>query len=102
MLIFDEVICGFGRLGATFAAAAFDVIPDIMTMAKALTNASQPMGAVAVNSRVFDSIENAAPNGSVEFFHGYTYSAHPAACAAGIAPLAIFEKEDLIQRSADV
>ena len=102
LLIFDEVICGFGRLGATFAADAFDVIPDIMTMAKALTNASQPMGAVAVNSRVFDSIESAAPNGSVEFFHGYTYSAHPAACAAGIATLDIFEKEGLIQRSADL
>ena len=102
LLIFDEVICGFGRLGTTFASDAFDVIPDIMTMAKALTNASQPMGAVAVSGGVFDSIVDAAPNGSVEFFHGYTYSAHPAACAAGIATLDIFEKEALIKRSADL
>ena len=82
LLIFDEVICGFGRLGAPFAAQAFGVTPDVMTMAKALTNAAQPMGAVAVSDKVHATIIDAAPDNAVEFFHGYTYSAHPAACAA--------------------
>jgi len=102
LLIFDEVICGFGRLGAPFAAQAFGVTPDIMTMAKALTNAAQPMGAVAVSEQVHAAIMDAAPTNSVEFFHGYTYSAHPAACAAGIATMDIFDREDLIKRAAEL
>jgi beta-alanine--pyruvate transaminase len=102
LLIFDEVICGFGRLGTPFAADAFGVIPDIMTMAKALTNAAQPMGAVAVSNEIHEAITESAPNGTVELFHGYTYSAHPAACAAGIATLDIFEKENLIERAANL
>ena len=99
LLIFDEVICGFGRLGAPFGAQAFGVIPDVMTMAKALTNAAQPMGAVAVSHKVHSTILEAAPDGAVEFFHGYTYSAHPAACAAGLATMDLFEKEDLVARA---
>ena len=102
LLIFDEVICGFGRLGAPFAAQAFGVTPDVMTMAKALTNAAQPMGAVAVSGRVHSTIIEAAPDNAVEFPHGYTYSAHPAACAAGLATLDIFENEKLVERAADL
>jgi len=100
LLIFDEVICGFGRTGKPFASDSFGVLPDIMTMAKALTNAAQPMGAVAVNNKVHDAIMNAAPGKSIELFHGYTYSAHPAACAAGLATLDIYEKEKLFDKAA--
>lgn len=100
LLVFDEVICGFGRLGVPFAAQAFGVTPDIMTMAKALTNGAQPMGAVAVSDAVYDTIVNASPEGAVEFFHGYTYSGHPAACAAGLATLDIYERENLFERAA--
>ncbi|MFZ0487992.1 MAG: aminotransferase class III-fold pyridoxal phosphate-dependent enzyme [Arenicellales bacterium] len=100
LLIFDEVICGFGRTGKPFASDSFGVVPDIMTMAKALTNAAQPMGAVAVNNKVHDAIMNAAPGKSIELFHGYTYSAHPAACAAGLATLDIYEKEKLFEKAA--
>ena len=83
LLVFDEVICGFGRTGQPFASQSFGVLPDIMTLAKALTNAAQPMGAIVVNRDVYDTIINAAPEKSIELFHGYTYSGHPAACAAG-------------------
>jgi len=102
LLIFDEVICGFGRLGTPFASQAFGVTPDIMTMAKALTNAAQPMGAVAVSDMVYDAIMDSSADGAIEFFHGYTYSAHPGACAAGIATMDIFEKENLIGRAAEL
>ena len=102
LLVFDEVICGFGRTGAPFGAQSFDVKPDIMTMAKALTNGAQPMGAVAVDEAVYDTIVNAAADGAVEFFHGYTYSGHPAACAAGIATLEIYEKENVFARAAEL
>ncbi|MDZ7842781.1 MAG: aspartate aminotransferase family protein [Gammaproteobacteria bacterium] len=102
LLVFDEVICGFGRTGKPFAADSFGVTPDIMTMAKALTNAAQPMGAVAVNDRIHDAIINAAPGKSIELFHGYTYSGHPAACAAGLATLDIYEKEKLFDRAAEL
>ena len=102
LLIFDEVICGFGRLGAPFGAQAFGVTPDVMTMAKALTNAAQPMGAVAVSDRVHSAIIESAPDNAVEFPHGYTYSAHPAACAAGLATLDIFENEKLVERASDL
>jgi len=102
LLVFDEVICGFGRLGTPFASQKFGVTPDIMTLAKALTNGAQPMGAVAVKDEVYDTIINAAPENAIEFFHGYTYSGHPAACAAGLATQEIYEKENLFQRAADL
>ncbi len=102
VLVFDEVICGFGRLGKPFAAQAFNVTPDIMTMAKALTNGAQPMGAVAVSDTVYDTIMNAAPDKAIEFFHGYTYSGHPAACAAGIAVQNIYQNEGLFERAAEL
>ncbi len=100
LLIFDEVITGFGRLaGANFAAQYFGVTPDIMTMAKALTNGAIPMGAVAVRDHVYSSIVDASGDKAVELFHGYTYSGHPAACAAGLATLKIYEDEGLFANS---
>jgi len=99
LLVFDEVICGFGRLGANFASDIFNVTPDIITMAKALTNGSIPMGAVAVKDDVYETVTNAAPENAIEFFHGYTYSAHPAACAAGLATLEIYERDGLFERA---
>ena len=100
LLVFDEVITGFGRLGAPFAADAFGVTPDVIALAKALTNGAIPMGAVAVTDRVHATITEAAPEAAIEFFHGYTYSAHPAACAAGLATLQIYEDEGLFERAA--
>ncbi len=102
LLVFDEVITGFGRVGGNFASQAFGVTPDIMTMAKALTNASIPMGAVAVRDEVFEAVTDAAAPGAIEFFHGYTYSGHPAACAAGLAALEIYAEEGLFARAADL
>ena len=102
LLVFDEVICGFGRLGTPFAAQAFGVTPDVMTMAKALTNGAQPMGAVAVRDEIYDTIMDAAPENAIEFFHGYTYSGHPAACAAGLAAQEIYEREGLFERAAEL
>ena len=100
LLVFDEVITGFGRLGHAFASQAFDVTPDIMTMAKALTNGAQPMGAVAVKDEIYETITDAAPENAIEFFHGYTYSGHPAACAAGNVTQDIFQRENLFERAA--
>ena len=102
LLVFDEVITGFGRIGGTFAADAFGVTPDIMTMAKALTNGSIPMGAVATTDHVHDVITDSCAPGAIEFFHGYTYSGHPAACAAGLAALSIYEDEGLFTRAAEM
>jgi len=102
LLIFDEVITGFGRLGGAFSYDAFGVKPDIMTMAKAINNATIPMGAVAIKQEVHDAIINAAPEGGMEFMHGYTYSAHPVACAAANATLALYEREQLFQRAASL
>jgi beta-alanine--pyruvate transaminase len=102
LLVFDEVICGFGRTGKAFGAQSFGVTPDMITMAKALTNGAQPMGAVAVSDKIYGTIVDSAPDHAVELFHGYTYSAHPAACAAGIAALNIYEKEGLFQRAAEL
>ena len=99
LLVFDEVICGFGRTGQPFAAQSFGVTPDMITMAKALTNGAQPMGAVAVRDTIYRTILDAAPQGATEFFHGYTYSAHPAACAAGLATLEIYESEQLFEKA---
>jgi len=98
LLVFDEVICGFGRTGKAFAAQSFGVTPDIITMAKAITNGAQPMGAVAVSDKVHDTILDAADRDSVEFFHGYTFSAHPAACAAALATAKIYQQEGLFER----
>jgi beta-alanine--pyruvate transaminase len=102
LLVFDEVICGFGRTGSAFAAQSFGVTPDMMTMAKALTNGAQPMGAVAVRDEIYEVITAAAPADAIEFFHGYTYSAHPGACAAGIATLDIYRQEGLFERAAEL
>jgi beta-alanine--pyruvate transaminase len=101
LLIFDEVITGFGRLGASFAAARFGVTPDIMTLAKGLTNAAVPMGAVVVSEPIFDAFMD-GPDNIIELFHGYTYSSHPLACAAGLATLNLYEKENLFARAADL
>ncbi|MEZ5514923.1 MAG: aminotransferase class III-fold pyridoxal phosphate-dependent enzyme [Steroidobacteraceae bacterium] len=99
LLVFDEVICGFGRTGEAFAAQSFGVTPDIITMAKALTNGAQPMGAVAVHETIYQEVVNRSPQNVPEFFHGYTYSAHPAACAAGLATLEIYRKEQLFEKA---
>lgn len=101
LLIFDEVITGFGRLGAPFAAQGFGVRPDIIAMAKGITNAAVPMGAVAVRTEIHDTVMNASPTG-IELFHGYTYSGHPLACAAGIATLDVYEHEALFARAAEL
>ena len=102
LLVFDEVICGFGRTGKAFAAQSFGVTPDIITMAKALTNGAVPMAAVAVKDEIYDTVVNAAPENAIELFHGYTYSAHPVACAAGLAALEIYEKEGLFERAEEL
>ena len=99
LLIFDEVITGFGRLGATCAAERFGVIPDIMTTAKGITNATIPMGAVFVSETVYQAFM-AAEDPGVELSHGYTYSGHPAACAASLAVLDIYEKEGVFTNAA--
>lgn len=101
LLIFDEVITGFGRLGASFAAEKFEILPDMITMAKGLTNAAVPMAAVAVRKGIYDAFMDGPP-GMVELFHGYTYSGHPLACAAGLATLEIYAEEDLFARADDL
>ena len=101
LLIFDEVITGFGRLGTGFAAEKFGVIPDLMTVAKGITNATVPMGGVFVRKTVFDGLMN-GPENAIELFHGYTYSAHPLACAAASAVLDIYRDEKLFERSAEL
>ena len=98
LLIYDEVITGFGRIGAHFGAERFGVIPDIMTMAKGLTNAAVPMGAVAVAEGIYTTIVEGAPAG-IELFHGYTYSGHPLASAAAIASVDLHKSEDLPGRA---
>ncbi|MBI2225292.1 MAG: aminotransferase class III-fold pyridoxal phosphate-dependent enzyme, partial [Betaproteobacteria bacterium] len=98
LFVFDEVICGFGRTGKAFAAQSFGVTPDVITMAKAITNGAQPMAAVAAKREIHDAIINAAAENAVELFHGYTFSAHPAACAASLAAMEIYEREKLFER----
>jgi beta-alanine--pyruvate transaminase len=101
LLIFDEVITGFGRMGARFGADAFGVAPDIMNVAKGLTNGVIPMGAVVAKREIYDTfMEQGGPEYMVEFPHGYTYSAHPVACAAGVAALDLFERDRLWERVA--
>ncbi len=101
LLIFDEVITGFGRLGEPFAADFFGVKPDIITAAKGLTNGSIPMGAVFVRNEIYDAFMT-GPEHAIELFHGYTYSGHPVACAAGLAVLDIYEQEDLLTRAKEM
>ncbi|ACP23102.1 putative omega-amino acid--pyruvate aminotransferase (plasmid) [Sinorhizobium fredii NGR234] len=101
LLIFDEVISGFGRLGAPFAVDYFGVTPDIITTAKGLTNGVVPMGAVFTSSKVHDALMH-GPEAQIELFHGYTYSGHPVACAAGLAAMEIYEKEALLTRASEL
>ena len=101
LLIFDEVITGFGRLGSAFGATYFGVTPDLMTVAKGITNGAVPMGAVFVKHGIYESVVNAA-EGGIEFFHGYTYSGHPLACAAGLATLDLYRDEGLFERAGEL
>ncbi len=96
LLIFDEVITGFGRIGKPFASQAFDVTPDLMTTAKGLTNGAIPMGAVFAHRKIYDAFMQ-GPENAIELFHGYTYSAHPVSCAAALATLDIYTE----RRAAD-
>jgi beta-alanine--pyruvate transaminase len=98
LLIFDEVITGFGRLGHAFAAQRYGVVPDMICFAKGVTSGAVPMGGVIVRKHIFDAFMK-GPEHMVELFHGYTYSAHPLACAAGLAALALYEDEDLFARA---
>jgi beta-alanine--pyruvate transaminase len=101
LLIFDEVITGFGRLGAATAAEYFGVTPDLMSLAKGITNGSVPMGAVAADARIYEAVVNGAAPG-IELFHGYTYSGHPLAAAAGLATLDVYAEEGLFARAASL
>ena len=98
LLIFDEVITGFGRLGRGFATEYFDVVPDLMTTAKGLTNATVPMGAVMATKTIYDAFMD-GPENMIELFHGYTYSGHPVAAAAGLATLDEYKEEGLFERA---
>jgi beta-alanine--pyruvate transaminase len=102
LLIFDEVITGFGRVGTPFAAQRLGVTPDIITGAKGVTNGSVPMGIVLSKDEIYRAMAEAAPENAIEFFHGYTYSAHPLACAAALATLDIYEEEQLFARVAKI
>ena len=99
LLIFDEVITAFGRLGKATASEYFGVTPDILTMAKAINNAAVPMGGVAASRTVHDTVVNSGAPGAIELFHGYTYSAHPLAVAASVATLDIYRREGLFERA---
>jgi beta-alanine--pyruvate transaminase len=101
LLIFDEVITGFGRLGAPFGVDYFGVVPDLVTAAKGLTNGAIPMGAVFASRKVHDALMH-GPENQIELFHGYTYSGHPAACAAGLATLSIYREEGLLTRASEI
>ena len=99
LLIFDEVITGWGRTGSPFASQEYGVTPDIITMAKATTNGISPLGAVACKEEIYDAVMDGSPNGSIELFHGYTYSGIPISVAAGLAVQDIFEKDDIFNRA---
>ncbi|MBO0344464.1 aspartate aminotransferase family protein [Roseibium sp. CAU 1637] len=101
LLIFDEVITGFGRLGSPFATDYFGVTPDLVTTAKGLTSGVIPMGAVLCAAKIYDAFMN-GPDHMIELFHGYTYSAHPIACAAALATLDTYDEEGLLTRAADL
>ena len=101
LLIFDEVITGFGRLGAPFAVDYFGVVPDMVTTAKGLTNGCIPMGAVFASREIHDALMQ-GPEAQIELFHGYTYSGHPVACAAGLATLDVYAREGLLTRASEL
>ncbi len=98
LLIFDEVITGFGRLGEWFSPDRFGVVPDMITFAKGVTSGVVPLGGVLVSDQVFESLM-VGPEHLIEFFHGYTYSGHPLACAAGIAAMAVYQDDDLFSKA---
>ncbi|MDP7576225.1 MAG: aminotransferase class III-fold pyridoxal phosphate-dependent enzyme, partial [Pseudomonadales bacterium] len=101
LLIFDEVICGFGRMGAKTGSEAFNVTPDIITLAKQITNGALPLGATVFKQEIYDTfMDTDAPEYMLELPHGYTYSAHPVPCAAGLAALDVLEQQQLIPRVA--
>jgi beta-alanine--pyruvate transaminase len=103
LLIFDEVITGFGRCGANTGAAAFGVVPDMINVAKQLTNGAVPMGAVVVTEAIYDAfMASDLPEHAIELPHGYTYSGHPVACAAALAALDVFERDNLAQQAGAV
>jgi beta-alanine--pyruvate transaminase len=105
LLIFDEVITGFGRLGTPFAADFYGVVPDMLNFAKGVTNGVIPLGGVICREHVFNAVMAAhqdAPAHTIEFAHGYTYSGHPVACAAALATLELFQQEDLIARASQM
>jgi beta-alanine--pyruvate transaminase len=99
LLIFDEVITGFGRVGAAFAAERYGVVPDIITFAKGVTNGAVPMGGIIASDKIHAAFK-AGPDHAIEFFHGHTYSAHPLACAAALAALELYREEGLFERGA--
>ena len=101
LLIFDEVITAFGRLGTPFGADYFGVSPDIITTAKGITNGAIPMGAVFVKGKIHDAFMS-GPEEAIDLFHGYTYSGHPAACAASIATLEVYKEEGLLTRASEL
>ncbi|MGZ5261272.1 MAG: aminotransferase class III-fold pyridoxal phosphate-dependent enzyme, partial [Burkholderiales bacterium] len=101
LLIFDEVITGFGRLGENFGAQRFDVEPDMITFAKCVTNGVVPMGGVLARAEIYDAFM-IGPEHVIEFFHGYTYSGHPLAAAAALASLDVFEQEGLFERAREL
>ena len=102
LLIFDEVITGWGRMGSPFGSQEFGVTPDIMTMAKATTNGISPMGVVACKEEIYDTLMDSAPKGTIELFHGYTYSGIPISVAAGLAVQDIIEKDDIFNRAKEL
>jgi beta-alanine--pyruvate transaminase len=105
LLIFDEVITGFGRMGTGFASDYYDVVPDMLNFAKCVTNGVIPLGGVICRQHIYDSMMNAhgnAPEHAIEFFHGYTYSGHPVACAAAIATLELLQSENLFARAGEM
>ena len=99
LLVFDEVITGWGRTGSPFASQEYGVTPDIITMAKATTNGISPLGAVACKDEIYDAVMEGSPKGTIELFHGYTYSGIPVSVAAGLAVQDIFEKDDIFNRA---
>ncbi|MEO7548080.1 MAG: aminotransferase class III-fold pyridoxal phosphate-dependent enzyme, partial [Ramlibacter sp.] len=103
LLIFDEVITGFGRLGVNFGADFYGVVPDMLNFAKAVTNGVIPLGGVICRDKLYDAMmKTDAPEHVIEFFHGYTYSGHPVSCAAAIATLDLFKQENLFQRAGEM
>ena len=100
LLIFDEVITGFGRLGKPFASHYFNIIPDLFALAKGLTSGTVPMGAAVVHQKIYDTITSG--NKGIDLYHGYTYSAHPLACAAALAAINLYERENLLNTSQEL